>query len=223
MTKNEYLESQRGKSYTTIVIEQPKEAVQGSLLKQHYQEIKTILASGLRMHLETFEADTPEKLAALYALKETFDPQYLADADFKVNFNVPEIYAQYQFCISTGALPQHFADKLIALAQYERPVHNITKSDCTEYFGKDWPLQTSAPHNCTQYVLTIDQELPEDEAVRIEYRINVNGVTGQWILAAQPYVKEAGEYAGACAFIPKGSDVRALGEYYTIYGTVAVS
>lgn len=222
MTKYEYLESQRGNTYTDIVTNQPMEIVQGSLLKEHYQEIKTVLASGLRMHLETFVADDPNKLATLYALKETFDPQYLADPDFKVNFNVPEVFQQYQMCIATGALPEHFANRLLDLAKYKKSVHNISKADCADYFGKGWPLQTTAELVSTKFILTLDSDLPEDEAVRIEYRVNVNGIAGAWVLAAHPYVRYAGDYAGVCATIPKGSDVRAVPEFYPISGTVTV-
>jgi hypothetical protein len=135
MTKNEYLESQRGKTYTEIVAKQPRETVQGSLLKLHYQEIKTVLAAGLRLHLNIFVADTIEKQSALTALNETFDPDYLANDDFKVNFNVDEVMDHYQRCIDVGALPQVFATRLIDLAKYERPALNVSREDCAAYFG----------------------------------------------------------------------------------------
>jgi hypothetical protein len=140
MTLEQYLESQRGKTYTQIIAEQPMETVQGSLLKQHYQEIKTILAAGLQLHLDTFVADTQDKQAALTALRVTFEPEYLADPDFKVNFNVAEVMDQYLFCIAVGALPQQFADRLIDQAKYARPIHNITRQTCADYFGTDWQV-----------------------------------------------------------------------------------
>lgn len=139
MNKIEYLESQRGKTYSEIVEKQPLETVQGSLLKTHYQELKTILgAGGLRLHLNTFVADTPEKLFALTAVNETFTEQYMADSDFKVNFNVPAVLNTFDTVIALGVIPSEIGQQLKDLAKYKRPVYNITREDCANYFNPGW-------------------------------------------------------------------------------------
>ena len=176
MTKTEYLESQRGKLYSLIIKDQPTELVQGSLLKTHYQEIKTILASGLQHHLNTFDTDTTEKQIALTALLVTFDPIYLANEDFKVNFNIPAVMNNYLFCISTGALPQEYATALIDLAKYPKFVYDISREDCATYFGPDWieiepsnlmtlrlQLRTAAPEQT--YIVVQAQDQYDDGTV----------------------------------------------------------
>lgn len=223
MTKTEYLESKRGLPYSQIVAEQPTEIVQGSLLKEHYQEIKTILANGLRLHLETFEANTPEKLIALYALKETFDPMYLADTDFKVNFALPEIYQKYLFCISTGALPQEFADQLINLSKYTRNQYNISLEDCAEYFGTaNSKIETVAVNQSKAFKLVLNSDLPEPTYASIYYQAKIGDLVGSPVLIGQANIHLAGNYAEFCGYIPQGAKVFALCRHYTITGTLEV-
>lgn len=188
--KEEYIKSQLalGKTHSQIIAEQPTELVQGSLLRSHYQEIKTILASGLRLHMRTFDANTPEKLAALVALEETFDPEYMASQDFKVNFNVPRVYAQYQFCIQTGALPQEFADELINLAKYNKSVYNITQEDFKGEFNY-LPVRTSS-----ELVFKLNQSAPEPTAIIIESREVYDSGYGEWRYNTSSYVHKAGVY-----------------------------
>lgn len=131
MTKQDYIQSQLalGKTITEIINEQPTELVQGSLLKSHYQEIKTVLCAGLREHIDEFVPANQEQKSALYSLRETFTEEYLSDNDFKVNFNVPEVMGLFRKCVECGALPKAFADRLIELAKYKRPVYNIERDD----------------------------------------------------------------------------------------------
>lgn len=191
-SKAEYLESQRGKTYTQIIAEQPMETVQGSLLKLHYQEIKTILASGLRLHLNSFVADTEEKLAALTALNETFSEQYMADADFKVNFALPAIMGQYNFCVATGALPAAFGQQLLDLAKYQRPLLNVTRQDCADYFGTDWTV-IDPTHN-RAFTVTLTQPLPESASIIVQYQEIYDGWESAWKHATALTVHEQGIY-----------------------------
>jgi hypothetical protein len=174
----EYLESQRGKTYTEIIENQPMVLVQGSLLKKHYQELKTILASGLRLHMKTFVADTAEKLAALTALEETFTEEYMADSDFKVNFTVPEVYNQYLFCIQTGALPQTYATALINLAKYEIPEFNITREVCANFYGSQWKEFNTVN---SSVVFWLKKDAPEQTSFIIQHRdILPDGNLSDW-------------------------------------------
>lgn len=164
MNKAEYIASQvaLGKTHSQIIAEQPTETVQGSLLAKHYHEIKTILASGLRLHINTFNADTVEKAAALAAVNETFTEQFLASADFKVNFNVEAVFNQFQFCIQVGALPKVFADQLINLAKYEKPIYSITSDD---FIGEWQELPASDSRELT---LKLNAKAPEQTHVLVQ-------------------------------------------------------
>lgn len=179
MTLEQYLESQRGKTYTQIIAEQPMETVQGSLLKVHYQEIKTVLAAGLRHHLLNFVADSSVKQAALTALNETFDPVYLANEDFKVNFNVPEVMAQYDLCVAEGALPLVFANRLKDLAKYERPIFNITRDVCAAYFGNGW--QELPVTEARQLIVRLTAQPPEQTYIQVQMRdVYPDETTSEW-------------------------------------------
>lgn len=200
MTKNEYLESQRGKVYSQIVAEQPTEMVQGSLLKLHYQELKTILgAGGLRDHLDTFGVTNEFERKALSAVNETFTEQYMADADFKVNFTIPEIMAAFNQVVALGVIPEPIGQQLLNLAKYQRSVYNITILDCVQYFEPeklnigDWNVLTVT--NKSRLFFKLKTATPEIAAVRIETRQSHDGVHwSNWERTMPLIVQEAGNY-----------------------------
>ncbi len=200
MTKSEYIASQvlLGKTHSQIITEQPTEFVQGSLLSRHYHEIKTILASGLRLHINTFKADTVEKAAALTAVNETFTEQFLASADFKVNFNVEAVFNQFQFCIQTGALPKSFADQLINLAKYQKPIYSITKDD----FQGEW--REIPATDARQLSFKLNRKAPEQTYILIQWQDGA----GDWYHATALHGVEAvKKYVAA---LPYDGEPRAL-------------
>lgn len=224
MTKNEYLESQRGKSYTEIITNEPTELVQGSLLKLHYQEIKTILANGLRDHMNTFIVSNEDQRKALSALNETFDPIYMADEDFKVNFNVPAVMDKYLFCVSTGVLPQEYATALIDLAKYKQSLYNLTFKDCVEYFEPeslivgDW---TELTPTTLRLMLNLTKATPELVAVRIEQRVSHDGLHWtNWDRLMPIIVQAAGVYYHNIPASNMQRQIRWRGEEYRINGTI---
>jgi hypothetical protein len=181
MTKIEYLEGQRGKPYNQIISEQPVQTVQGSLMKAHYQELKTILgAGGLRLHLNTFVADTPEKMFALTAVNETFTEQYMADADFKVNFTVPAVLDAFNMVVSLGVIPQDKAQQLLDLAKYQKPEFDLTMRDVVAYFEPalldvgEWLLTGVVNSNRLQLHTTA--ATPEPTMVLIQMSESEDGV-----------------------------------------------
>lgn len=191
MTKDEYLESQRGKTYTQIIAEQPMETVQGSLLKLHYQELKTILgAGGLRLHLQTFVADTPEKQFALSAANETFTEQYMADPDFKVNFTVQKVLDAFNATVALGVIPQEIGQELLDLAKYQRPVFGLTREDCAAYFGPAGWVEI-AESSAQRINIQLDSKAPETTSIIVQWQ----DASGDWyhatavhgILAARVY------------------------------------
>lgn len=167
MTLAQYLESQRGKTYTQIIAEQPTETVQGSLLKVHYQELKTILgAGGLRLHLDNFVADSPEKAFALSAVKETFTEQYMADADFKVNFTVPKVLDTFNATVALGVIPAAIAQELLDLAKYQRSVFNVTRDICADYFGTGWLVLPAT--DALQLLVNLEAQPPEQTYIQVQ-------------------------------------------------------
>lgn len=79
MTKSEYLESQRGKTYSVVVAEQPMETVVGSIRGNNLRDVVAILAAGLQYRLDTMtlpaEAE-PLRAALLTAFKYMTLPDY---------------------------------------------------------------------------------------------------------------------------------------------------
>ena len=193
MQLNDYLESQRGKTHTQIIAEQPMETVQGSLLKQHYQELKTILgAGGLRLHLNTFVADTPQKAFALTAVNETFTEQYMADEDFKVNFTVPAVLETFNQVVALGVIPAAIGTQLKDLAKYKRPVFNITREDCANYFNPGWH-ELPATHN-RAFTVDLLEDLPEVVTIVVQYKENYGDRESAWRHATSLNVHQQGKY-----------------------------
>ena len=226
VTKTEYLESKRGQSYSDIIAQQPMETVQGSLLKKHYQELKTILgAGGLRLHLNTFVADTPEKMFALTAVNETFTEQYMADPDFKVNFTVQEVLDTFNAVVALGVIPTAISQELVDLAKYERPQYHITFKDCVAYFEAN-SLVVSPPVTIdvtgkNRVLLNLTSATPELAAVRLEIRESHDGQTwSHWNRITPIIVKDAGVYYHTIPSAPNQRELRWSGEDYRINGTL---
>lgn len=135
MTKSEYLESQRGKTYTQIIAEQPMETVIGSIRGDNLRDVVAILAAGLQYRLDTMtlpaEAE-PLRTALLTAFK------YMTLPDYGINLSMPENAGMLQAAVAVGLVTQDESDKFFQLASYQRPLHSITREDCAEYFGTGW-------------------------------------------------------------------------------------
>lgn len=216
-SKSEYLESQRGKTYSVIVAEQPMETVQGSLLKMHYQELKTILgAGGLRNHLKTFVADTLEKDFALDAVNETFTEQYMADPDFKVNFTVQKVFDTFNAVVALGVIPAGIAQQLLDLAKYQRPLHNITREDCAEYFGTGWNELPET--NGQRLTLQLNTRTPEATHIVVQ----MQDLSGEWEHATALHgIQSAKPYSAPLPYHGQPRKVRWRCEY-VLDGVVAV-
>ncbi len=220
MTKQEYIESQRGKTYTQIIEEQPMETVQGSLLKKHYQELKTILgAGGLRLHLNTFVADTPQKAFALTAVNETFTEEYMADEDFKVNFTVPAVLDTFNAVVALGVIPAEIGQQLKDLAKYKRPVFNITREDCANYFNPGWN-ELPATHD-RAFTVDLLEDLPESASIIVQYKEVYPDRESAWRHATSLNVHQQGKYRADTPY--NGYERRFQWRCeYALVGTVAV-
>lgn len=209
MTRNDYLESQRGKTYTQIVAQQPTELVQGSLLKLHYQELKTILgAGGLRDHLNTFVVDNEHKRRALAAVNETFTEQYMADADFKVNFALPEIMTVFNQVVALGVIPETIGQQLLDLAKYSKQLYSITREDCINYFNPGW---TEIPVTTAQRLnIKLNNRAPETTSIIVQWQDAI----GDWYHATAIHgIEAARDYQASLPFYGAPRKLRWKSEY----------
>lgn len=186
MTKSEYLESQRGKTYSTIVADQPMGSVVGSIRGENLRDVVAILASGLRYRLDTTQLPAevePLRTALLVAFK------YLDLPDYAINLALPANVGMLQSAVSLGLVTQAESDAFFALATYMRPIHNITRQDCADHFGPDW---TEITENTAQRLnFQLNSKAPETTSVVVQWQ----DASGDWyhataihgILAARTY------------------------------------
>lgn len=136
MTKDEYLESQRGKTYTQIIAEQPMLDVVGSIRGENLRDVVAILAGGLQYRLDNAVLP-PEAEPLRTALQVAF--KYLDLPDYAINLSLPENELLLLQAVTTGLVTQAEADKFLTLATYQKPEFNLTREDCAEYFnGNAW-------------------------------------------------------------------------------------
>ena len=189
MTKNEYLESQRGKTYTQIIAEQPMETVVGSIRGDNLRDVVAILAAGLQHRLDTMPLQTesePLRTALLTAFK------YLALPDYGINLSLPENAGMLQSAVAVGLVTQDESDKFLQLASYERPLYNITRQDCVDYFGTEWNV-IDPTHN-RAFTVTLTQPLPEPASIIVQYQEIYDGWESAWKHATALTVHEQGKY-----------------------------
>lgn len=135
MAKQQYLESQRGKTYTQIIAEQPMETVVGSIRGDNLRDVVAILAAGLQYRLDTMQLP-PEVEPLRTALLTAF--KYMTLPDYGINLALPENVGLLQAAVAVGLVTQAESDKFFQLASYQRSLLNVTREDCAEYFGTGW-------------------------------------------------------------------------------------
>lgn len=218
MTREEYLESQRGKPYSQIVIEQPTETRVGSIRGDNLRNVVAILAGGLQYRLDNAE-DSPLRTALLTVFR------YLTLPDYAINLSLPENMGLLNAAVGLGLVELYERDAFVQLASYEVKTFNLTVNDCADYFGRHFnpiEFQLASHIDATSFVLRLLAPTPEEEQVRIEYRTKIKGFDGPWVLAAQLTVKDVGNYGRFCATIPRGSLVRAVPTVYPIFGELVL-
>lgn len=213
MTKSEYLESQRGKTYSVVVAEQPMETVVGSIRGNNLRDVVAILAAGLQYRLDTMELAAeaePLRTALLTAFK------YMTLPDYGINLSMPENAGLLQMSVAVGLVTQAESDKFFELASYQRPLHNITREDCAEYFGTGW------------------HELPETDGQRLTLQLNsrapelthiliqMQDLSGEWEHATALHgIQSAKPYSAPLPYYGQPRKVRWRCDYQ-LNGTVAV-
>lgn len=214
MTKNEYLESNRGLPYSQIIAEQPQDTIVGSIRGDNLRNVVDILAKGLQFRLDNAEP-SPLRTALLTVFK------YLLLPDYAINLSLPENIGLLEKAVNVGLVEPTERDQFIALASYTKPRFNLSIADCVDYFGTGGPLEAICVSGGNRYRLDITNDMPEPQFVRIEYSLKIEDLQGPWILAAQVYVPNKGAHAGFCGFVPAGATIRAQGTY-PIEGQVRV-
>ncbi len=138
MTKQAYLESQRGKPYSEIVANQPKVNVVGAIFGENLRNVVAILAGGLQYRLDN-APDSELRTALLTGFR------YMTLPDYAFNLAATDVHDLLQKAVNAQLVtPDEYA-LFLQLATYEKPQFEITREDCADYFGgMDWqPLATS--------------------------------------------------------------------------------
>lgn len=174
-TKTEYLESQRGKTYTEIVADQPVDGMIGSIRGENLRDVVAILAGGLQYRLEN-AAPSIYKTALQTAFR------YMTLPDYAINLALPENAALLSGAVDLGLVTPAESNKFYELATYTRLLHNITRQDCVDYFGPAWAeLEETEAHTL---VVRLLQSMPEQSCIVVEIQdIYEDGTLSNWYYA----------------------------------------
>lgn len=189
MTKTEYLESQRGKTYTESVAQQPMETVIGSIRGDNLRNVVDILAKGLQDRLDFMvlpEAAKPIRTALIVVFR------YMNLANYQINLSIQENAELLQAAVGVGLVTQAESDKFFELASYQRPVHNITRQDCIDYFNPDW--NAIEPTHNRAFTVTLTEALPEQASIIVQYKEIYDGWESAWKPATALNVHQQGKY-----------------------------
>lgn len=214
MTKFEYLESQRGKTYSVIVAEQPTETAIGSIRGDNLRDVVDILAKGLQDRLDKMalpEAVEPVRTALVVVFR------YLTLANYQINLSIAENAALLQNAVSAGLVLQAEADKFVKLASYQKPLYGVTREDCAEYFGTDWNELPET--DGSSLVLQLNSRTPEPTHVVVQ----VQDLSGEWEhVTALHGIQSAKGYFTTLPYYGQPRKVRWKCEYQ-LNGSVSVS
>lgn len=213
MNKSEYLESQRGKTYTQIIAEQPMETVVGSIRGDNLRDVVAILAAGLQYRLDTMALPAevePLRTALLTAFK------YMTLPDYGINLSMPENAGMLQAAVAVGLVTQGESDKFFQLASYQRPLHSITREDCADYFGTGW---VELPATDARFLtLQLNARTPEVTHILVQ----MQDLSGEWEHATALHgVQSCKPYRAELPYHGQARAVRWCCEYQ-LDGTVSV-
>lgn len=205
MSKAEYLESQRGKTYSVIVAEQPMQSVVGSIRGANLRDVVSVLAGGLQYRLDN-APDSPLRTALLVAFN------HLALPDYAINLALLGNVGMLQAAVADGLVNQAESDRFFELATYQRPLHNITREDCADYFGNVWHELDAT--ECRVLSLFLNSRTPEVTHIVVQ----MQDLSGAWehatalhgiqsvrpYTAVLPYYGEARKLRWRCEYVLDG-------------------
>lgn len=189
MTREEYLESQRGKTYTEILAEQPLEGAIGSIRGENLRDVVAVLAGGLQHRLDNMSLPTgyePLRTALLVAFK------YLTIQDYAINLSLEENVTMLQMAVAVGLVTQAESNKFFELATYTMPKFNITRQECADYFNPGW-YQLDPTHN-RSFTVEVTEQLPEQSTIVVQYQEIYEGWESAWKPATSLIVHQPGKY-----------------------------
>ncbi len=190
MNKADYLESQRGKTYTQIVNEQPMVNVVGAIFGENLRNVVAILAGGLQYRLDN-APDSEIRTALLTGFR------YMTLPDYAFNLAAPDVHDLLQKAVNAQLVtPDEYA-LFLQLATYQKPQFEITREDCADYFGgMDWqPLTTS---NATVNIW-LKTKAPESTHIVIQHQDTLpDGSLSDWRHSTAVHgIELVGEYQAA--------------------------
>ncbi len=190
MSKAEYLESQRGKTYSEIVANQPMVDVVGSIRGDNLRNVVAILAGGLQYRLDN-APDSELRTALLTAFK------YMMLPDYAINLSLAENIGLLQASAKVGLVTQVEYEQFISLATYQKPEFDITREDCANYFGgSDW--QEFSTSNATVNIW-LKTKAPEPTHILIQHQdVLPDGSLSDWRHSTAVHgIELVGEYQAA--------------------------
>lgn len=201
MTREEYLESQRGQPYGTIIANQPTLPTVGSIRGENLRDVVAILAGGLQYRLDTASSG-PVRTALLTAFK------YLSLPDYAINLSLPENAALLAQAVADGLVTQDESDRFFYLATYDKSLHGITRQDCVAYFGAVISAPASIGYS-SQIRVETSSDTPDQSPLRVE--VSENGQT--WQYAATIHISKAGVYYADIRPSRRQREARYISEY----------
>lgn len=183
MTREEYLESQRGKTYTEILAEQPLEGAIGSIRGENLRDVVAVLAGGLQHRLDNMSLPTdyePLRTALLVAFK------YLTIQDYAINLSLEENATMLQMAVAVGLVTQAESNKFFELATYTMPKFNITRQECADYFNPDMldgEWHVIEPTHSRTFTIQLNEALPEPSSVTVQMQEVYEGWESDWVHA----------------------------------------
>lgn len=200
MSKDVYLNSQRGKSYTAIVREQPMVDAVGSIRGDNLRNVVAILAAGLQFRLDNAPS-SPLRTALLTAFK------YLTLTDYAINLSLQENVQLLQNAVTAGLVTADEYAQFIALATYQKPELHVTRDDCIRFYGGNiWNVLDATDTRKLRFRLNT---LPPEPTVIIfeAQDCRADGSKSDWYYATALHVDVSRDY---CFDIPHNGYARSI-------------
>lgn len=173
MNKIEYIKSQRGKTYTEIVNNQPTELRNAALLPEDSAKFTTLIAQSLGYDVQTFAPQNEAGRRAKIAVSTAIDPAFVNSPRFIIDFSDPAVVEQYDIAIGLGVISQGSADALRQLYRKHFPAYEITRFDCIDVLAPAWsePIETGS----SELIFTLAEDVPEPCTVSVRLSDVVDG------------------------------------------------
>jgi hypothetical protein len=168
MTKQEYIDSQRGKTITQIINDQPMIDVIGSIRGANLRNVVDVLAKGLQRRLDLApDSELRTSLRVVFS--------HLGLNDYQINLSIKVNADMLRAAVGAELVTPAEAAEFFALATYQRPQYAITRED----FGGEWVELEPTDGRTLQ--LRLNARAPEQTHIVIQMRDTYpDGTESDW-------------------------------------------